>query len=164
MTGIIRGLTLSREHNLIFSSCGIVFVTTTASISVASILLKAGPDKIPCVKIANTCLEPASFNLKININHTIPLNFTLTLTLHIYMHLLTYIVKIWQGMKYLRYGSRFIDAVNTCPWTYSSFTKRVHNLELRSHLLQYYIWKLLCTRILKTGTHAKHLLSLFCIY
>ena len=47
----------------IFISCGMVFVTTTASRSLSSILLRAGPEKMPCVKMAYTLAAPASCNL-----------------------------------------------------------------------------------------------------
>ena len=40
-----------------------VLVTTTASRSHSSILCRAGPEKIPCVKMAYTLEAPASFSL-----------------------------------------------------------------------------------------------------
>ena len=47
----------------ILLSCGMVFVTTTASRSLSSILRRAGPEKMPCVKMAYTLAAPASCNL-----------------------------------------------------------------------------------------------------
>lgn len=46
-------------------SCGVVFVTTTASKADCLILVKAGPLNIPWVKIANTLVAPAKSNLEI---------------------------------------------------------------------------------------------------
>ena len=45
-------LTLIFAQFSILLSCGMVFVTTTASRSLSSILRRAGPEKIPCVSIA----------------------------------------------------------------------------------------------------------------
>lgn len=49
---------------LILSSCGIVFVTTTASKLALLIREMAGPEKIPWVKIAYTFVAPADTSLR----------------------------------------------------------------------------------------------------
>lgn len=45
------------------SSCGMVFVTTTASKHALLMRWMAGPEKIPCVRIAYTFVAPASTSL-----------------------------------------------------------------------------------------------------
>ena len=55
--------TLILAQFCILLSCGMVFVTTTASRSLSSILRRAGPEKMPCVKMAYTLAAPASCNL-----------------------------------------------------------------------------------------------------
>lgn len=47
----------------ICSSCGMVFVTTTASKHALLMRWMAGPEKIPCVRIAYTFVAPASTSL-----------------------------------------------------------------------------------------------------
>lgn len=54
--------TCTLEQSFIWVSWGMVFVTTTASKQALFILEMAGPEKIPCVKIAYTLVAPAAVN------------------------------------------------------------------------------------------------------
>lgn len=55
-------LTCILEQSFMCPSCGIVFVTTTASKHALLILDIAGPEKMPCVRIAYTFVAPASIS------------------------------------------------------------------------------------------------------
>lgn len=57
-------LTCILEQCFIFSSCGIVFVTTTASKQALLMREIAGPEKMPWVKMAYTFVAPAEISLK----------------------------------------------------------------------------------------------------
>lgn len=59
-------LTCILEQCFIFSSCGIVFVTTTASKQALLMREIAGPEKMPWVKMAYTFVAPAEISLTEN--------------------------------------------------------------------------------------------------
>lgn len=57
-------LTRTLGQSFMWASCGIVFVTTTASKQAALMREMAGPEKMPWVKMAYVFVAPASINLE----------------------------------------------------------------------------------------------------